>query len=496
MASALALVLAFGLLSPSAQAATEPAHPAAPTGCATNVFSLEIEASPAWGIVPFRSHLSVSLKSRTDSIEMVRWDFGSDGILEAAGREADFTFCEPLDNVVSVTVRTRERGVIRTQKIVSGHTGILSLTFDDGCKSVYSQAGPVLAARGVAGTAYIVPSWVRDYGAAYMSWNDIYELSAQGWDIGSHTMTHKSLAGVDDSTLHYELGQSRVELRAHGHDGVSFSLPHGEYDEPALDAVRIYYESCRAVGGALNPPVEFADPYLLLSKTGQHWIPFSTYRADIDSVASYGGWYILNNHRVWSECYDTGWCIRTQMLKDIIDYALSRRLRVASVRNALEYRKTLEVNAGVPLRPGVPGDEQGNGAGEDAKGDPGDGQGDGNGDGRGSGDGASDGNGPGSGTWDDPGGKTGIEWAFPNPFMLPGTIEFRLPAPATATAQIYDCAGRLVRDLECSGPEATDHRVRWDGLNAEGERVASGSYYCVVTSGGEIHSSGPILILK
>ena|GEM_PF-1734402 len=442
-------LLLYAPLPPAARAATGPARPAAPTGCATNVFALEVKASPAWGVVPFRAHLSVSLKSCTDSLEMAWWDFGGDGMVEVAGRDADFVFAEPVDHVVSVTVRTRERGEIQVQKTVSGHTGIMSLTFDDGCKSVYTQAGPVLAARGVAGTAYIVPTWVREYSAAYMSWNDIYELSRQGWDIGSHTMTHVSLMGVDDSTLHYELGQSHLELRRHGHDAVSFSLPHGEYDQAALDAVRIYYESCRAVGDALNPPVEFADPYMLLSKTGQKWISLSTYRADIDRVASYGGWYILNNHRVWPECYEAPWCIKTQMLADIIDYALSRRVRVTSVRNALEYRKTLEVNADLP-----------DGPGEDAE------------------------------------RQTRVEWAFTNPFTLPGRIEFRLPEPAAASARIYDCAGRQIRDLDCAGAPSADHRVLWDGRNAGGEPVASGTYYCVITAGGETHSSGPILILR
>jgi peptidoglycan/xylan/chitin deacetylase (PgdA/CDA1 family) len=447
--AALAVGVLIALWAVPGATATEPTAPATPTGCATNVFDLEVRASPEWGVVPFRTHLSVSLKSRTDSIEMVWWDFEGDGMVEVAGREATCTFAEPVDHAVSVTVRTRERGNIELEKVVSCHTGIMSLTFDDGCKSVYNHGAPILAARGLAATAYIVPTWVKPLSGAYMSWDHIWELSTQGWDIGSHTMTHVSLEGVDDSTLHNELGQSQLELQAHGFDCVSFSLPHGAYDERALDAVKMYYESCRAVGLALNPPVEYADPYLLLSKTSQPWIQVETYMADIDSVASYGGWYILNNHRVWPDCNAMQWCIHTETLADLVDYALACRLRVANVRNVLEYRRTLEVNAQLP---GGPGDN-------------------------------SQGNAP-------------VEWAFANPLTLPGTIEFRLPAPAAADVRIYDCTGRYVTDLGRAGVERADHRVSWDGLNAEGKPVASGAYYCVVSASGEVHSSGPLLIVR
>jgi peptidoglycan/xylan/chitin deacetylase (PgdA/CDA1 family) len=447
MALVAALMIPLILASPS-PSSIGPTRPASPTGCAANIFELEMTATTDWGVVPFRVHFSIYLRSSTDSVEAVWWDFENDGAIDADGLTASHTFLQPKAYAVGATVRTRERRQIETRKTVTGYTGILSLTFDDGCRSVYYEAMPVLEARQVAATAYVVPGWIRDHAATYMSWADLRGLSELGWDIGSHTMTHVSLKGVDDSTLQYELGQSRIELRSRGLDVVSFSLPYGLYDQHALEWVRMYYESCRAVGHSLNPPVEFADPYLLLSKTSQPWLPLESYMANIDSVAASGGWYVLNNHRVWPEC-TVDWCIETQVLAAVIDYAIASGLRVTSVRNALAYRKTLEATAS--LR-------------EDPEGDPPD--------------------------------AAEVAWAFGNPLDLPGTIEFRLPAPALARARLYDCAGRHVRDLPCARIEKSEHRISWDGLNSQGEPVASGTYYCVITLGGESHSSGPILIVR
>jgi peptidoglycan/xylan/chitin deacetylase (PgdA/CDA1 family) len=447
---ALTAALVVGLvLPPPSSASIEPARPATPTGCSSNVFSLEIEAHPAWGVVPFETVLRVSLRSTDDSLETVWWDFESDGAVDASGREVSHTFGQPVDYAVTATVRTAERGEIELKKTVEGYVAVMSLTFDDGCKSVYSHAMPVLGARGVTATAYIVPTWVKDYGATYMSWDDIQVLADLGWDIGSHTMTHVSLEGVDDSTLQYELYESREALRAHGLDAENFSLPFGEYDEHALDEVEGCYKSCRMVGNALNPPVEFTDPYALLSKTSQPWITLAQYQADIDNVAAAGGWYILNNHRVWGDCYDSGWCITYQTLAGIVDYAIDSRLKVADVREVLGYRQASEENSRLP----------GEANEDDAA----------------------------------PG---GIVWTHSNPLHLPGQIQFRLPAPATARAMIYDCRGRHVKDLECSPAAGCEHEVSWDGLNSEGKSVAGGVYYCVITVGGEAHSSGPILILR
>ncbi len=73
----------------------------------------------------------------------------------------------------------------------------------------------------------------------------------------------------------------------------------------------------------------------------------------------------------------------------------------------------------------------------------------------------------------------------PNPFNPSTTITFLLPEHGNARLAIYSADGRLVRVLVNGASEAGVHRVTWDGRDAEGRDVASGTYLCRLTCRGE-----------
>jgi flagellar hook assembly protein FlgD len=62
------------------------------------------------------------------------------------------------------------------------------------------------------------------------------------------------------------------------------------------------------------------------------------------------------------------------------------------------------------------------------------------------------------------------------------------------TLAIHDATGRLVRMLLQDDLAAGDHRVRWDGRNAAGRRVAGGTYF-VRLRAGDVDRSGKIVFL-
>jgi hypothetical protein len=79
--------------------------------------------------------------------------------------------------------------------------------------------------------------------------------------------------------------------------------------------------------------------------------------------------------------------------------------------------------------------------------------------------------------------------AVPNPFGSFTTVTYSVPggSDSRVSLKIYDARGRLVRELvDCSQPAGAYH-VAWDGADGNGERVASGIYFCRLhTSGGSI----------
>lgn len=121
------------------------------------------------------------------------------------------------------------------------------VTFDDGYLSVYEHACPVLHQRGASATIYVVADciggvndWDRKAGdqeEKMMTAGQVREVAENGFEIGSHTLTHAHLTGLDEDQLTRELVDSKHKLEdIIGKEVTSFSYPYGDYDERVLEA--------------------------------------------------------------------------------------------------------------------------------------------------------------------------------------------------------------------------------------------------------------------
>lgn len=70
-----------------------------------------------------------------------------------------------------------------------------------------------------------------------------------------------------------------------------------------------------------------------------------------------------------------------------------------------------------------------------------------------------------------------LEASYPNPFNPLTKIAFELPAPARARLEVLDVAGRRVAVLLDEQLAGGRHVVEWNGRDARGRGVASGTYY-------------------
>ena len=89
---------------------------------------------------------------------------------------------------------------------------VVILTFDDGYKSQYSNAKPILDKYGFKATFSIVCNYVGN-GDNRMTWEEIKSLQQEGHDIASHTMNHDNLLSYLHKQLNMRwLSQSNVFL--------------------------------------------------------------------------------------------------------------------------------------------------------------------------------------------------------------------------------------------------------------------------------------------
>ena len=119
------------------------------------------------------------------------------------------------------------------------------ISFDDGYETVYENAYPIMQAQGFIGVMYLIANAV---GAQdYMDATQIQTMTASGWEIGSHSMTHPHLPLVHDQ-LNYEGAQSKSQLASEiGVKVETFAYPYGEIDSFVVDQIAGYGYSA-AVG--------------------------------------------------------------------------------------------------------------------------------------------------------------------------------------------------------------------------------------------------------
>lgn len=159
----------------------------------------------------------------------------------------------------------------------------VAVTFDDGFRSVYAVALPVLRALGIPATLFVPTALIgqsepfgwpglerwgrgRDRGELTgLGWDDVAQLAAQGWEIGSHARTHARLTELDDAALSAELRGSREECATtlgRGCDALAY--PYG-----ALDARVVAAAAAAGYRAAAAPPgPRFGHPALTFPRIG------------------------------------------------------------------------------------------------------------------------------------------------------------------------------------------------------------------------------------
>ncbi|HVP58465.1 MAG TPA: polysaccharide deacetylase family protein [bacterium] len=445
------LAMIICLATGAARANNPPANPAEPSGCSAyspdSTFDVRITRVPAWGIVPFESQFALQVTSGTDSLVDAYWDFDGDGMADAEGLESEHVFFDPVAQNVTAQIVTRANGTLTRSVTVEAYSAAMSLTFDDGQVSIYDTAYPLLASKGLVATAYIVPTWIG--GLGYLSWQQVTQLQAGGWDIGSHSLTHRDLTKVDSLTLDFELRESKAQLQARGFSAKHFAVPYGVCNWTVINAVKQYYQSCRGWWGS-NPPFGQIDPYLLKWDVTASWEPLDYYKDGIDQAIDCGGWYILNNHLVYDDCAGLHNCVATQMLSAIIDYAVSKRVKIMSIDQAL---------ASMPSPP-PPG----------------------------------------------PGGHEHVDVSHPGALELapdrtcvsefPVSVRFVASGGVGVNLAIYDVEGRVIQTLADLKATDGENGALWDGLTSSGAQVADGCYFCVLRTADNRSLAKKLLVVR
>jgi peptidoglycan/xylan/chitin deacetylase (PgdA/CDA1 family) len=141
------------------------------------------------------------------------------------------------------------------------------ITFDDGFRSVYEHALPVLCRFGMCATLFLIAgscegranTWL---GRPMLNWSQVRELYAGGVSIGAHTVSHPDLRRLPLARAAAEMSESKALIEdVLGAPVTSFAYPDGYYDIRVQRLVREYF-SC-ACSDQLGLATPASDPYAL-----------------------------------------------------------------------------------------------------------------------------------------------------------------------------------------------------------------------------------------
>ncbi|TKJ37252.1 hypothetical protein CEE37_14155 [candidate division LCP-89 bacterium B3_LCP] len=75
--------------------------------------------------------------------------------------------------------------------------------------------------------------------------------------------------------------------------------------------------------------------------------------------------------------------------------------------------------------------------------------------------------------------------SHPNPFNPDVTISYELQDAGQVTVQIYDLQGQSISTVKNGYQNAGSYEVVWNGKNANGQKVSSGTYFYKITAGDQ-----------
>ncbi len=124
------------------------------------------------------------------------------------------------------------------------------LSFDDGYASLAGSAYPILADLGFTATTFLITDYVGKVNTwdvqytwnrlQHLSWPQIEQWRARGFEFASHGASHRRLTWLDDAAIETELRGARETLTARlgGEAGRAIAYPFGAVDARVLRHAR------------------------------------------------------------------------------------------------------------------------------------------------------------------------------------------------------------------------------------------------------------------
>ncbi|MBC8257184.1 MAG: polysaccharide deacetylase family protein [Candidatus Marinimicrobia bacterium] len=196
----------------------------------------------------------------------------------------------------------------------------ISIAFDDGYESVYTNAFPIMEEYNLKGIVFPISGYIgktNDWDITFgvnrtmhLTESQLKTLSKHGWEIGSHSHLHRSFRWIKSEEIKDEVVTSkRIIESIIGKKITSFCLPFGDYTIKAVEII----ENAKYINLFMQLPLLKRVPTISN-------IQFQYYRSiySTDSVKSLENKYQKINREHLKESFIHSFSTATVLVKEML----------------------------------------------------------------------------------------------------------------------------------------------------------------------------------
>ncbi len=217
---------------------------------------------------------------------------------------------------------------------------LLTITFDDGRESVYSNALPLLNKYGIKTTQYLLSGASSD--EQYLSDKQIDQFHVNGHEIACHSVTHPDLTTLDDKQLTAELSNCKKAFSKYG-PVTNFASPFGHSNEKTRAFIKNYYISHRNTDGDITNGVSDKDVntrqnlnrYNIISASIRNDTTVDQLKQAVDYAMNNNGWLVLTYHQI-EDADNSTYGLDVESLDIQLRYLSNSPIRIVTMQQALQ----------------------------------------------------------------------------------------------------------------------------------------------------------------
>jgi peptidoglycan/xylan/chitin deacetylase (PgdA/CDA1 family) len=215
--------------------------------------------------------------------------------------------------------------------------GLVSLTFDDGWKSISTNGFPLLSKYGLTSTQYLNSQPIVDGYPDYMTAQQVKDFYAAGHELAWHTRTHADITQLSAPALATELSipadfLASINLPATAF--TNFASPFGAYNTVSVAAVRNTYRSHRSTDVGYNTKDQFDVNNIKVQNITNTTTPTDV-QAWVSKALAEKTWLVIVYHEVDTAPADTTYAVTPTNLDLELNAIKQSSITVKTVEQAL-----------------------------------------------------------------------------------------------------------------------------------------------------------------